>query len=180
MKESNLLVSCHSNAMGLGETEVRDRLREIGVSVEGIEVSEAEGVLEVLVSGESKRAVAAVRASCALNPSLFVQTHHWVPIEKWVESKDSEMARATGEIGKGIMPEDKWMLHLHKRHVTQHSGDLIRILTDPINRGKVDLKRPDKIVVVELLGQKAGIALVAKDEILDVNKVREECGMDKI
>jgi tRNA(Ser,Leu) C12 N-acetylase TAN1 len=46
-------------------------------------------------------------------------------------------------------------------------------LTAPINKGIVDLENPQTIVIVELMGNRAGMSLVRSEELLDVIKVRE-------
>jgi tRNA(Ser,Leu) C12 N-acetylase TAN1 len=45
---------------------------------------------------------------------------------------------------------------------------LILKLTEVIDRPKVDLQNPDKIIKVEVIGNKAGLALLGKDELLNV------------
>jgi tRNA(Ser,Leu) C12 N-acetylase TAN1 len=50
-------------------------------------------------------------------------------------------------------------------------------LTEPIQKGKVDLKNPQKIIAVEVLGSMAGVSLLEKEELIDANKMRQEIGM---
>ena len=58
--------------------------------------------------------------------------------------------------------------------------DLIAYLTEPLNRGRVDLTDPDRILAVEILGKNTGMSLLNRHELLDVNKVRVESGHGKV
>jgi tRNA(Ser,Leu) C12 N-acetylase TAN1 len=173
----NLLVSFHQNVRASAEEEVRQRLKDVGAVVERVEQWAHEGVLLVEASRDSKRMVMELRIMCRERPELFQHTHHWVPIERWVPSTDEAMKAAVKEVAQGIAAKDKWMLHLHKRHYTKHHDDLVKLLTDPIETGIVDLRMPEKIVAVEILGDQVGMALLSRDELLDVNRVREEGGL---
>ncbi|MBI5347639.1 MAG: THUMP domain-containing protein, partial [Candidatus Aenigmarchaeota archaeon] len=93
-------------------------------------------------------------------------THRWVPIEKWVKSDMNEMTKAIAEMGKKIGRDEKWKMDFNKRQYDAPK-DIIIKLTDPIDRPHVDLKNPDKIVHVEVIGKNAGISLLNKDEVLN-------------
>ncbi|HVO77697.1 MAG TPA: THUMP domain-containing protein [Methanomassiliicoccales archaeon] len=180
MESYNLLVTYHGSLEGLGETEVRTRLQEAGAGLEELKRSDVEGVFLCKVSGDPKKVVADVRTICVGQPDLFHETHHWTPVERWVRTDMAEMAKAAGELGAGISPTDSWMLVLRKRKTPLHTMDLVKLLTDPIDRGRVDLKHPDKMLVVEIMGETTGMSLVAKDQLLDVNKVREDVELGRI
>ena len=180
MEQYNLLVTYHGGLEGLGETEVRARLQEAGGILEELKRSEIDGVFVCRVSGDAKKVVADVRTICIGAPDLFQETHHWTPVERWVKAEPGEMAAAAGELGMGIGQNDRWMLVLRKRRTQLHTMDLIKLLTDPVDRGKVDLKHPDKMLVVEIMGDVAGMSLVTKEQMLDVNKVREEVELGRI
>jgi len=180
MDSYNLLVTYHGGLEGLGETEVRTRLQEAGAGLEELKRSDIEGVFLLRVSGDPKKVVSDVRTLCIGSPDLFQETHHWAPVEKWVRTDPSEMARTAAELGSGIATDDKWMLVLHKRRTQMHTMELIKLLTDPIERGKVDLKNPDKMLVVEVMGEMTGMSLVTKEQLLDVNRVRQEVELGRI
>ena len=63
-------------------------------------------------------------------------------------------------------------MNLSKRNYEANTKELIVKLTDPIDRPNVDLKNADKIMQVEIIGKKAGISLLKKDELLEVAKLK--------
>ncbi len=176
----NLLVTFHHNQKGHAEQEVRERLKELGTYVERLDLCEVEGVFLVQVGSEAKVLVAHLKRMCQEEPAQFLYTYHWVPIERWVPANMLEMRDAAVELGQGIGDDDTWMMHLHKRHFAGHHDDVIAYLTDPLNRGRVELEDPDKVLAVEILGQDAGLSLLNRLELLDVNKVRMAFGAGKV
>ncbi len=54
------------------------------------------------------------------------------------------------------------------------------MLTEPIQKGIVDLEQPDIIVKVEIIGSYAGFSLVTMEEQLDINEVRSLIGLARI
>jgi len=176
----NLLVTFHGNQKGHSEREVRDRMKDLGAYVERLETCEVEGVFLLQVGGDSRVLVSQLKRMCREDPVDFQYTHHWVPIERWVPSERSVIREAALELGKGIGEKETWMMHLHKRHIQEHYDDLIYYLTEPLNRGTVNLEDPDRILAVEILGKNTGVSLLNRHELLDVNKVRVEAGAGKV
>ncbi|MGD0816888.1 MAG: THUMP domain-containing protein [Methanomassiliicoccales archaeon] len=173
MVAGNMLVTFRPNQKGHAENEIRSRLNDVNAYVDSIEHTNVEGVCEIRVLGDPKDVVADLKKLCFQDPEQFPYTHHWVPIEKWVEPYMEEMLKVMTGYGETITANERWMLHLHKRHIGKHSSDIIEKLTAPINKGIVDLENPQTIVIVELMGNRAGMSLVRSEELLDVIKVRE-------
>lgn len=176
----NLLVTFHGNQKGHSELEVRERLKDLGTYVERLETCEVEGVFLIQAGGDAKVLVSQLKRLCHEDPVGFQYTHHWVPIERWMDSERRTIRKNAEELGRGIGNDETWMMHLHKRHMADHYDDLISYLTETLNRGRVDLNDPDKILAVEILGKNTGMSLLTRHELLDVNKVRVESGHGKV
>lgn len=164
----------HPYEAGLAEREVRKRIEEAGGEVEDIERSSINGVFCVSISGNPKELVKAIREEMQDAPEMLSHTFHWVPIDAWVKAEEGIMIEAVKEAANGIGENESWMMHVHKRHHPKHSEELMLTLTEPIQKGKVDLKHPDKIIAVEVLGGMAGISLLNGDELINANKLRQE------
>lgn len=180
MHAYNLLVTFHHNQKGHAEQEVRERLKDLGAYVEKLDLSDVEGVFLVQAGGDAKVLVFQLKRMCQEDPVQFLYTHHWVPIERWVPANIKDMRLTAIELAKGIGAEESWMMHLHKRHFEEHHDDVIAKLTEPLDLGRVELEDPDKILAVEILGHNAGMTLLTRHELLDVNKVRVASGLGKI
>jgi tRNA(Ser,Leu) C12 N-acetylase TAN1 len=180
LERYNLLVTFHPNQAGLAEREVRKRVEEVGGQVEDIERSSIDGVLCVRLEGDAKQIVSSLQSEFQESPEMLAHTYHWVPIDVWVKADEDIMIDAVKDLAQGIGESEKWMMHVHKRHHPKHSEELMLTLTDPIRKGKVDLKHPEKIIAVEVLGSMAGLSLLAKDQLINVNRLRQEIGLTPI
>ncbi|OPY31997.1 MAG: hypothetical protein A4E32_01605 [Methanomassiliicoccales archaeon PtaU1.Bin124] len=173
MEESNILVTFHPNEKERAKVEIRELLKEVNHPAQSIVPVSVEGVYAVRIFEDGKEAISKLKSLCMSRPSKFRFTFHWVPIDQWVPARLDKMQETARELGKGIGRSERWKMHLHKRHSPEHAEELIIRLTDPIDRGVVDLKHPDKIVVVEIIGEMAGMSLAKVDEILDVHEIAQ-------
>lgn len=177
MEQYNLLVTYHPNQSRLAEQELQRTIGDLGGQIEELERACVDGVFCVRVAGDPKAAVYDLRAAMQEEPDLLSHTYHWVPVERWVEADEDAMSAAAAELAEGIGENERWMMHLHKRHTDRHSEDLVLALTDPIHRGRVDLRNPDKIIAVEIIGPMAGMSLLNREELIDTNRIRQQAGL---
>ena len=99
-------------------------------------------------------------------------TFHWIPVDRWCKSDIDEMCKVMKDIDSKMKDDESWKLDLGKRQYEGKSTDLIIKLTENINHPKVDLKNPQKIVKVEIIGDQAAISLLDKNELLDIPKLK--------
>lgn len=171
MTKANLLVTYDPSHPGKARDEAKILLEEAGESPEFTE-SEVEGIFLIHV-GNPKKAVSKLRDMCRSDPERFGYTFKWVPVDRWCSSGMSEMAAAVGDLEKKIGDDERWKMELTKRRYDEHSTtELITGLTESVNKPNVDLKSPDKIVKVDIIGEKAAVSLLSADEYLDVQKLK--------
>jgi tRNA(Ser,Leu) C12 N-acetylase TAN1 len=172
-EEANLLVTYDPAHAGRAEEEVKALLEAVGASAQWLK-SDVEGVFLLRTSGDAKAVVKRLVATAQKDPSAFQYTFHWVPIEKWTTSKLSDMLAVMKEFDSKMDPAKKWKMDVVKRHYEEYSTpELIIKLTDVINKPKVDLKNPEVIVRVEIIGKKAGCSLLSTNELLEVPKLKK-------
>lgn len=171
--QANLIVTFDPNHRGTAELELREVLKQIGEKPQ-IGQTEIEGLFKAAVSN-ARQAVAKIKSLCRSNPNLFAVTHHYTPIDNWCPSDVSAMQKTIRQASAGIGQNEKWKMGLNKRHWDQLEGvKLIIKLTEVVDRKKVDLDNPDKIVQVEIIGKEAGVALLTPKDIVDVAKEKAE------
>lgn len=164
--EPNLLVTYDPAHPGKAEREVRALLDDFGGG-EFLE-SKTPGVF-LLGVGDSKDVVGKLRK---LPADSFETTFKWVPIETWVKADVEDISRVLKDYNGRMDDGESWKLALFKRQYNEHSTvRLIELLTEHIHKEKVDLKNPDKLVVVEIVGSRAGLSLLDKSEYLDTQKL---------
>jgi tRNA(Ser,Leu) C12 N-acetylase TAN1 len=169
--ESNLIISFDPAHAGKAQDEAEALLKEAGEKADFLK-SEIEGLFLLKTISDPKKVIKKLTGICKSDPSKFVYTFHWTPIEKWFSSDMAKMQDAMVEIDKKMDPEKKWKMDLSKRQYEGNTTSLIMKLTEKIGKPKVDLKDPDVIVKVEIIGEKAGISLLNTDEYLNVPKIK--------
>lgn len=171
MADANLLITFDPTHAGMAQEEAKAILKEVGEEAEFLE-SKIDGLFKVKVS-DAKAVVKKVREECENNPAKFEKTFHWIPIEKWCKSEIKDMQDTIKSFVDGIKQEEKWKMDLGKRQWDKMpTPELIVKLTDPVDRPNVDLKNPEKIIEVQIIGDEAGIALLNKDELVDVPSIK--------
>ncbi len=80
------------------------------------------------------------------------------------------MQKAVKSLVPKIGENEKWKMDLEKRYYDKYDfNELIIKLTDVVNRKKISLDKPKKIIKVEIIGKNAGISLLEQDEMLVVS-----------
>ena len=116
---------------------------------------------------ENPQLVKKLKAISKKDRDLFGKTYRYVPIDKWVKSTVPDMQKAIKSLVPKIKKDEKWMMDIEKRYYDKMDyKELILKLTDVVDREKIDLKKPKKIIKVEIVGKDAGISLLEPDEML--------------
>ncbi|MDP3765116.1 MAG: THUMP domain-containing protein [Nanoarchaeota archaeon] len=164
MVDANLLVTHDPSRAGSAKEEIEKALKVIRQKAKFLK-SEIEGVFKLRVSNPKKL----VKSLSKLKgkKGMFKHTFYWTPVEKWTPANVKSLQKEIKKLQKGIKKTEKWKMDLHKRHFDQmHSTELIMKLTEVVDKPKVDLDNPQKIIEVQIIGKKAGLALLNKDEML--------------
>ncbi len=164
--DSNLLVTYSPAHPGKAEHEVRALLDDFGE----FEIVDSATPGVFLIHVKSPHSV--VTQLRKLPRDSFEATFKWVPVETWVKTDTGEIGKILKSYNSKIAESESWRLMLFKRQYDDHStSDLIQLLTDNIDRENVDLKNPEKLVVVEIVGDRTGLSLLNKGEYLDTQKL---------
>jgi len=73
------------------------------------------------------------------------------------------------ELAARIGENETFRVTVEKRFTTLHTNDIITAVATDIHR-KANMKNPDKILLIEILGAFTGISLVKPSEIISVMK----------
>ncbi len=92
-----------------------------------------------------------------------------VPIQRVVPTDLEAIKTATAELAAKIGENQSFRVTVEKRFTEIHSKDLIEAAAGDIKR-KVDLKNPDLVLLIEVLGSLTGLSLVPPSMILGVVK----------
>jgi len=110
-----------------------------------------------------------LRAILKERPYEFRYALRILPIERVVPTDLEEIKRATAELAAGIGENETYRVTVEKRFTAIHSKDFIEAAASDIKR-KADLKNPDRILLIEVVGALTGVSLLKPSDILAVGK----------
>jgi len=168
--KATLLVTFDPSHAGSAKKQIEDALKEIKKDAKFLK-SEAEGIFE-LQTKDARKLVQDIGKIAKKDIAKLDKTFNWIPIDTWAKATVKDMQKTIKTIQKDIKEKEKWAMDLGKRMTKLHDKDLIIKLTEPVDKPNVDLKKPEKIIKVEIIGNKAGISLLKPDEILNLFKFK--------
>src|SRR3989344_3369870 len=168
---SNLLITYDPSHPGKAKEEVNNLLDEVDEKID-FEESGIEGVFLASVK-DARTLVRSLVDIFQVTPDTFQYTFNWIPIDKWISSDIKVMEEEMKRLNSEIDPKHSWKIDIVKRKYEMRTPDLITKLTEHIDKPKVDLKNPQKIIRVEIIGERAGISLLDAEEILNIPKLKE-------
>ncbi len=109
------------------------------------------------------------RAILQERPYEFRYALRIIPVERAVPTDLDEIKRVASELAANIGENETFRVTVEKRFTSLHSRDFIEAAATGIDR-KVDLKNPDKILLIEVIGELTAISLIKPSEVLAVTK----------
>ena len=94
-----------------------------------------------------------------------------IPIQKVIESKMEEIEKITTFVSEQISEDETYRISIEKRNSELSSKDIISKIANKI-KNKVSLEFPEKIVLIEILGNKTGISVIKNSDILSIEKTK--------
>jgi tRNA acetyltransferase TAN1 len=109
------------------------------------------------------------RAILQERPYEFRYALRIIPIERVVPNDLNEIKRVATELAANIGENETFRITVEKRFTNLHSQEFIEAAATGINR-KVDLKNPDKILLIEVVAGLTGMSLIKPNHVLAVVK----------
>jgi tRNA acetyltransferase TAN1 len=173
MEKPNLIVTFDMQNTRESREEVLRALSKVGEEKPQFLKSEARGIFLIVASQDPREITRKLTQLCREEPENFWYTYNYVPIDIWTSSELEEMEENVKKIAENIKKEETWRMTVNKRFYHKyHTQEIIEALAKHVSRGKVDLKNPQKILEIEIIGKQAGISLLEPRDIFSVSKVR--------
>ncbi len=175
MENPNLLVTYDMRNIKESEQEVLWVLEKVGETQPKLLRSPARGIFLIITSSDPREINRKLAQLCREEPEHFWFTYNYIPIDVWCSSDLEEMQEHVKKLAEGIGENETWRMTVNKRFYDQyHTQEIIEFLAKNIGWGKVDLKNPQKIIQIEIIGKKAGISLLKSGDVFSVSKVKGE------
>ena len=169
MSDFNLVVSTSRGNERNTCSEMWYLLGELGDRSSLIETTSVIGLVVARTRLDPIKATYDLRLLLKERPWEFKYTLKLVPVQVVVEAKLEEIEAAALNLADGIEKNEKFRITIEKRHTDLSSKTVIDTVAKRIDR-TVDLDSPDKILMIEIIGQSAGLSLIKPDGILSVER----------
>jgi tRNA acetyltransferase TAN1 len=168
-KEFNLLVTTSRGYEAFARSELRLLFEKIGDTAPVMYKTGVSGLIAIRTNLDVFEVIRRFRAILHQSPYEFRFTLRIIPIER-VTRTDLELVQQTvAELGSKIGENEAFRMTIEKRLTAMHSKDIIEKVAVNIKR-KVNLTRPDKIVLIEIVDGFTGVSVIRPEEVLSVLK----------
>jgi len=167
----NLIVTCPRHLEPETEEELIDILEEFGDSDVKVSITNMSGILTVDTNLNPIEVVKKIKERLLDEPWSVRYCKRIIPIQKVVESKIEEIGKSVSELSNQIFDEETYRISIEKRNSDLSSKEIITKIADKI-KNKVSLEFADKIILIEILGNKTGISILKKTDILSTEKTK--------
>ncbi len=167
----NLIITCARHLEPETERELSDILEEFGDSDAKVSITEMSGILTAETKLEPIEVVRKIKEMLLDEPWSIRYCLRIIPIQKVVETKLEEIEKMVTYISEQISDGETYRISIEKRNSDLSSQEIISKIANTI-KNKVSLEFPDKIVLIEILGNKTGISVLKKVDVLSVEKTK--------
>ena len=167
----NLIVTCARHLEPETEEELRGFLDEFGDSEPEVTITSMSGILTAQTKLEPVEVVRKIKEMLLDEPWSVRYCLRIIPIQRVVETKIEEIEKVVEDLSDGISKDDKYRISIEKRNSDMSSQDIIKKIASKI-KNQVSLEFPDKVVLIEILGNRTGISVLKKYDILSTEKTK--------
>lgn len=144
-------------------------LKESGDSEAIVDKTGIRGVVVAKTSLNPVETIGKFRSIIDERPYEFRYSLRILPIEKVVHTNLEDVKGAAAELFTKLGEGETFRVTVEKRFTSLHSRDFIEAAVSDI-KNKVELKNPDKVLLIEVLGGYTGLSLIKPTDCISVMK----------
>lgn len=167
----NLIITCARHLEPETEEELMSILEEFGDSDAKISITKMSGILTGETSLDPIEVVRKIKEMVLDEPWSIRYCLRIIPIQKIVETQIDEIEKTVSDLSHQISDDEKYRISIEKRNSEISSKEIITKIANQI-KNKVSLDYPDKVVLIEILGNKTGVSILKKSDVLSIEKTK--------
>jgi tRNA acetyltransferase TAN1 len=169
MDNFNLLVSSARGTEEEANQEMQYLLRELGDPAPITDFVPISGLTVARTRLDPIKAISGLRRILKQRPWQFRYILKVKPVEQVVPCEISAIRDAVVDRIKKVRADETFRVSLEKRRNQISSREIIDAVAQRVPR-KVELRTPDKIVLIEVMGNIAGVSIISPRSILGIEK----------
>ena len=167
----NLIITCARHLEPETEEELTSILEEFGDSDVKVSITNMPGILTAETKLNPIDVVRKIKEMLLDEPWSVRYCLRIIPIQKVIETKIEEIEKSIVEWSDQILDDETYRISIEKRNSNVSSQEIITKIADKI-KNKVSLEFPDKVLLIEILGNMTGISILKKSDILSIEKTK--------
>jgi tRNA acetyltransferase TAN1 len=167
----NLIITCARHLEPETEEELMSILDDFGDSEPKITITNMSGILTAETKLDPVETVKKIKEMILDEPWSVRYCLRIIPIQKIIESQIDEIEKTVSEMSDQILDDETYRISIEKRNSDLSSKEMITKIADKI-KNKVSLEFPDKVILIEILGNKTGISILKKADVLSIEKTK--------
>jgi len=167
----NLIVTCARHLEPETEEEVKTILEEIGEVNPTVRITEMSGILTVDTALNPIDVVSKIREKILDEPWSIRYCLRIIPIQKSIGTDYANIENEIVNMVGTIADDESYRITIEKRNSDISSKEIISRIAKCLEN-KVSLENPDKIILVEILGEITGLSVVQPSDILSMEKTK--------
>ncbi|MDH3696098.1 MAG: THUMP domain-containing protein [Nitrosopumilus sp.] len=167
----NLIITCARHLEPETEEELTSILEEFGDSDVKVSITNMSGILTAETKLNPIDVVRKIKEMLLDEPWSVRYCLRIIPIQKVIETKIEEIEKSIVEWSDQILDDETYRISIEKRNSNVSSQEIITKIADKI-KNKVSLEFPDKVLLIEILGNMTGISILKKSDILSIEKTK--------
>ena len=169
----NLLITCARNLESETENEIGKILTESGDQKPEIYKSDMRGILFVNTNIDTSKIIDYVKGKIEDEPWSMRYCLRIIPIQLECDTEIEKIKQNIQKLKKIIQKNDSYRITIEKRNSDISSQEMISEIAGLFSN-KVSLDTPDWIVLIEIFGNKTGMAILKNDGIFSLEKSKRE------
>jgi len=167
----NLIITCARHLEPETQEELMSILDDFGDSEPKITITNMSGILTAETKLDPIETVKKIKELILDEPWSVRYCLRIIPIQKIIESQIEEIEKIVSEMSEQIIDDETYRISIEKRNSDLSSKEIITKIANKI-KNKVSLEFPDKVILIEILGNKTGISILKKSDVLSIEKTK--------
>jgi len=167
----NLIITCARYLESDTKQEIINILDKIGDFESKITITNMSGILTAETKLDPIEVIKKIKEMILDEPWCIRYSLRIIPIQKTIETNLESIEDGITNLIKLISAEESYKISIEKRNSDISSQELISRIAKKI-KNKVSLEFPDKVILIEIMGNKTGIAIIKKTDILSIEKIK--------
>jgi tRNA acetyltransferase TAN1 len=171
LKDFNLLITTARGNEENACSEIWYLLGELGDLAVAIDKTGITGLVAARTSLDPFEFIEKLRVLLKERPYEFRYTLRVIPVEKVVRTTLEDIEKTSVELSSKIGEAENFRVSVEKRFSELPTERIVEVVAANIER-KVSLEKPDKIVLIEIVGKFTGMSIIKPSDIFSVTKER--------